>query len=130
MGDTPLMIGAHVCGDRPLTVINCRRWRAVGCRVTCAARPSGPTLAECAECPVRLPIVGKARMRGMGDLVAWLAFLLFLRRLDIAERVGAWIWRRRTRQAQPAPQGKAGGCGCKARQEALNRAIPFNRHAH
>ncbi len=128
MSESPLMLGAHACGDMPLTVINCRRWRARDCKATCAARPSGPTVLQCAECPVRLPIVGRARLRGMGDLVAWLVFLVFLRRLDIAERVGAWAARKAP--ASPA-SGRRKGCGCKARQEALNRAIPFRqRHAH
>jgi len=126
--DTPLMIGAHACGNMPLTVINCRRWRAQDCKATCAARPSGPTVLQCAECPVRLPIVGRARLRGLGDLVAWAVFLLFLRRLDIAERTGAWVARKAPSMPMPV---RGTGCGCKARQEALNRAIPFGqRHAH
>lgn len=70
----------------------------------------------------------------MGDAVRSIVRIAFLGRTDIAERIAGWVeahWReRKERGSLPLPIAKERGCGCKARQQALNRAIPFKRHAN
>jgi hypothetical protein len=77
--------------------------------------------------------MGKARrrrIRGLGDLAELCVWALFLGRLDIARRLAGWVEGRIPSRRRPEP-GQRKGCGCKARKDALNRAIPFRqRHAH
>lgn len=127
---TPLLIGSHACGQIHLTVINCTHWRAPDCSPKCTIRAS-PSVVDCAQCSVRRPIVGRERWRGMGDLLHALIRVVFLGRVDIAERMASRVeslWRK---PPQPAPTpgkpGPSGGCGCAARREVLNRAIPFGK---
>jgi len=107
-------------------VVTCRHYRN-GC--TLGLYGGRPSPGVCRICPSY-----RGPWRGAGDAVRSLVRILFLGRLDIAERLAARIgglFRRRP-APHPAP-GKPGvgkPCGCKQRQAALNRAIPFNRHAH
>ena len=140
----PIVVGVMPVGNRALPVINCAHYRATGTVESCAAGLS-PSVSACLSCDSRIPLVTVAmpapmpqprrRMRGLGDLVAACVRVLFLGRVDIAERLAAraqaLFSRRRIRTSAPAYPGVSGGCGCKQRQAALNRAIPFrNRHAH
>ena len=72
--------------------------------------------------------------RGAGDAVRSLVRLLFLGRLDVAERLAARaeaIWARvRARRDTPGNPGASGGCGCKARQQKLNDLLPLRSHAN
>lgn len=72
--------------------------------------------------------------RGAGDAVRAIVRVLFLGRTDMAERLAARIGRLRTPRgisaSLPVIPGVSGGCGCAQRQQALNRAIPFKRHAN
>lgn len=141
----PIVVGVMPVGNRALPVINCAKFRASGDAVSCMLGMS-PSVSACLSCDSRIPLVTVAmpapisqprrRMRGLGDLVAACVRVLFLGRVDIAERLAERVqalWRRR--RNQPSAPGYSGvparGCGCKQRQAALNRAIPFrNRHAH
>jgi hypothetical protein len=138
---SPPVICAMPMAGRTLPVVNCTQYRHDGTGMSCAAGLKAG-IAECSACPSRAPLVAvkmhadsiaeptARQMRGLGDLVERCIWLLFLGRLDVAQALAARMGRMFGRRRRPAPQGKAGGCGCKARQEALNRAIPFNRHAH
>lgn len=59
--------------------------------------------------------------------------MLFLGRLDVAERLAAAFeeaWdRARRRKPIRIYGGDDGGCGCKARQQRLNELLPF-RDSH
>jgi len=131
----PLQVLAVLsCNGTSLNLHNCTRLRIAGCTPQCALLGK-VTDAQCASCPVRVPIMSIAeptarQMRGLGDLVERCIWLLFLGRLDVAQALAARMGRMFGRRRKPAPQGKSSGCGCKARKDALNRAIPFNRHAH
>ena len=119
---SPLLLGSHSVNGIPLTVINCTRWRAPEGKPTCSVLPN-PSVVDCAECAYRKPIVGKHRLRGLGDLVAAIVRVVCLGRPHVAHRAAQAV--------APGKPGVSGGCGCKQRQAALNRAIPFgNRHAH
>ena len=140
----PIVVGVMPVGNLALPVINCAHYRAAGNAESCAAGLS-PSVSACMSCDSRIPLVTVAMpapisqprrsMRGLGDLVAACIRIAFLGRIDIAERLAGRVralWsRHRIDTSAPAYPGVSGGCGCKARQDALNRAIPFrNRHAH
>lgn len=125
------------CNGQPLAVENCANFRTWKCGKHCTVFGKLND-SQCASCGLREPILtdSPSARRGAGDAVAALVTILFLGRVDIAERLAARVqalWSRR--RNQPSAPGYSGvparGCGCKQRQEALNRAIPFgNRHAH
>jgi hypothetical protein len=116
-----------LCNGKPLHVANCTRWRATDCAARCT-RYGAIDGTRCQSCAVRRPIMGE-RWRGLGDVVRACIRVLFLGRLDIAERLAARVealWSRRRPQASTtAIPGARRPCGCKARQQALNRALPF-----
>lgn len=131
-------IAVITCNGKPMALENCAHVRLSQCKATCAIFG---TIAEgqCASCGLRQPILSDSphRMRGLGDLVAAAVTLLFLGRSHIAYRIAGrvegWLGIRREAAAAPDAPRKpraARGCGCKARQAALNRAIPFRRNAH
>lgn len=135
----PIMVGVMPIGGIPLAVINCANFRASAKAQTCALGLS-PSVHDCLSCVRRVPLVALdmptapppyRRWRGLGDAVAWLVRVVFLGRVDVAERLAARAQavfsRRRIVQSAPGKPGVSGGCGCKARQEALNRAIPFGK---
>lgn len=74
--------------------------------------------------------------RGAGDAVRAVVRVLFLGRIDIAERLAAraeaLLSRRRISASAPDYSGvPSRGCGCKQRQAALNRVLRFgDSHAH
>jgi hypothetical protein len=94
-------------------------------------------ISQCSKCKWRtplvvisLPAVQPHRMRGLGDLIHRIVRILFLGRTDLAERLAGRVealWRPR-RRADPVsiPTTPRRPCGCQARREALNRALPFN----
>ena len=127
----PIMVGVLPIGGIPLAVINCANFRASAKAQTCALGLS-PSVHDCLSCVRRVPLVALdmptapppcRRWRGLGDAVAWLVRVMFLGRVDVAQRLAAKV----ERKATPGKLGASGGCGCKARQEALNRAIPFGK---
>ena len=123
-----------LCDGKPLQVANCTRWRAHGCAARCT-KFGAIDGTRCQSCQLRKPIMGEGGMRGLGDLVRACVRILFLGRLDIAERLAGRVealWSRRRIQASaPAIPGAKRPCGCKARQRALNNLLPFReRHAH
>lgn len=130
-----LLLGSHSVNGIPLTVINCTRWRAPEGKPTCSVLPN-PSVVDCAGCAYRNPIVGRHRLRGLGDLVAAFVPILTFGHVGTLQRLVAHLRasfsRRRISASAPAYPGvPARGCGCKQRQAALNRAIPFgSRHAH
>jgi hypothetical protein len=67
----------------------------------------------------------------MGDAVRSLARILFLGRLDIAERLAGRVealWSRRRREVSVSlPTTPRRPCGCKARQQRLNALLPFGK---
>jgi hypothetical protein len=67
----------------------------------------------------------------MGDAVRSLARILFLGRLDIAERLAGRVealWSRRRREVSVIlPTTPRRPCGCKARQQRLNALLPFGK---
>ena len=83
-----------------------------------------PSPGVCRQCPSY-----SGPPRGLGDVVRACVRVLFLGRLDLAERLAGRVealWSRRRPQAStPAIPGARRPCGCKARQQALNRALPF-----
>jgi len=123
------------CNGQPLAIENCTRFRTWKCGRHCALFGELKD-GQCASCGLREPILTDlpSTRRGLGDVVAMAVTILFLGRSDLAERLAARIeglFRRRP-APDPAP-GKPGvrkPCGCKQRQAALNRAIPFQRNAH
>jgi len=140
----PIVVGVMPVGNRALPIINCAHYRATGTVESCAVGLS-PSVSACMSCNSRIPLVTVAMpapipqqrksMSGLGDLVAACVRVLFLGRVDVAERLAARVQalfsRRRICTSAPAYPGVSSGCGCKQRQAALNRAIPFgNRHAH
>ena len=139
MRHSPPLLGAMPAAGGLLHVVNCANYRNDGTAMSCAiGLPAG--LSRCAACADRLPLVSLTLggapaqspqgMRGAGDVVERMARLAFLGRLDIAQRLAAWVEGMLPSRRRPE-SGKRRGCGCKARKEALNRAIPFRqRHAH
>ena len=124
------------CNGQPLAVENCANFRTWKCDRHCTVF-GRLNDTQCASCGLREPILtdSPSTGRGMGDAVAALVTILFLGRVDVAERlaarIGSMFSRRRAQAPAPGNPGVSGGCGCKQRQAALNRAIPFgNRHAH
>jgi len=120
------------CDGRNLEVANCTRWRAEGCSARCTAL-GGISPGQCARCSIRRPIMGQAKrlMRGAGDLVQAIVRILFLGRLDIAERLAGRVealWSRRRREVSVSlPTTSRHPCGCKARQQRLNALLPFGK---
>jgi hypothetical protein len=115
------------CNGTPLRLHNCTRLRVESCALRCTLLGSVSD-SQCAACPVRTPIMSmgradKRRIRGLGDLVELCIWALFLGRLDIAQRLASGIGR--LLGAGRHAQAQRKGCGCKARKQALNRAIPF-----
>lgn len=139
----PLIAGQVLVPSGTLQVISCANWRTDGTVQSCAIGLVAG-LEQCAQCKSRVPLVAipmdssarmpppvpahsaRRRWRGMGDAVAALIRVLFLGRVDIAQRIAAKV----ERQVTPEKPGASGGCGCKQRQAALNRAIPFDRNAN
>jgi hypothetical protein len=120
------------CDGKSLEIANCTRWRADGCVARCTKygtiRPG-----QCAACKIRRPVMGKPAepMRGLGDLVARIIRILFLGRLDIAERLAGRVealWsRRRPDVSVSLPTTPRRPCGCKGRQQRLNDLLPFGK---
>ena len=120
---SPLLLGSHSVNGIHLTVINCTRWRAPEGKPTCSVMRN-PAVLDCAECQYRKPIVGRHPVRGLGDLIAAAVYVLCLGRPRIPQRIAATV---EGAAATPGKPGVSGGCGCKRRQDALNRAIPFGK---
>ena len=101
--------------------MTCRHYRN-GC--TLGLYGGKPSPGVCRQCPSY-----SGPPRGLGDVVRACVRVAFLGRLDIAERLAGRVealWGRRRNQAPtPAIPGAKRPCGCKARQQALNRALPF-----
>jgi hypothetical protein len=126
------MVGVMPIGGIPLAVINCANFRASAKAQTCTLGLS-PSVHDCLACGQRVPLVAlemptaptvRRRWRGLGDAVAALVRVLFLGRVDVARRIAATV---EGAAATPGKPGVSGGCGCKRRQDALNRAIPFGK---
>jgi hypothetical protein len=85
-----------------------------------------PSSGVCRVCPSY-----RGRWRGMGDVVRTLARILFLGRLDIAERLAGRVealWsRRREKVSVRLPTTPRRPCGCKGRQQRLNALLPFGK---
>ena len=115
MSDSPITLVTLHCNGQPVPMVNCSRYRVAGCEVRCI-RFGKVTLERCAACGVRDPLVfaGKPGWRGLGDAVAAAVTWLTGGRADVAQKVAATVERKK-------------GCGCKARREALNRALPFGK---
>lgn len=132
------VLGVLPIGGIALPVINCAHFRADSQRQSCIVGMS-PSVAHCVACEYRVPLVTLTppdpvqmrRCRGMGDLLHAVIRVAFLGRVDIAERMASRVealWRKPVPQAAtPGKPGPSGGCGCAARREALNRAIPFGK---
>ena len=103
--------------------MTCRHWDN-GCAL--GLYGGRPSPGVCRQCPSY-----RGRWRGAGDAVRSLVRILFLGRLDIAERlagrVEALCSRRRREVSVSLPTTPRRPCGCKARQQALNRALPFGK---
>ena len=126
------MVGIMPIGAIPLAVINCANFRASAKAQACTLGLS-PSVRDCLACGQRVPLVAlemptaptvRRRWRGLGDAVASLVRVLFLGRVDVARRIAATV---EGAVATPGKPGVSGGCGCKRRQDALNRAIPFGK---
>ena len=107
--------------------MTCRHYKK-GC--TLGLYGGKPSPGVCRICPSY-----RGAPRGLGDLVRACVRVLFLGRLDVAERLAGRVealWSRRRPQAStPAIPGAGRPCGCKARQQRLNALLPFGeRHAH
>ena len=105
--------------------MTCRHWRG-GCSLGLyGGRPSPGVCRRCSSY--------QGPWRGAGDAVRSLVRILFLGRLDVAERLAASFeeaWdRARRRKPIRTTGGDGGGCGCKARQRRLNELLPF-RDSH
>jgi hypothetical protein len=140
MRHSPPLLGAMPAAGGLLHVVNCAHYRNDGTAMSCAiGLPAG--LSRCMACADRQPLIaitlgGAAvqqqapqRMRGIGDAVERIVRVAFLGRLDIAHRLAAWVESLVPSRRRPEP-AKRKGCGCKARKDALNRAIPFKTNAH
>jgi len=135
MSDSPALIITLHCNGQPVPLVNCARYRVEACAVRCTKFGS-VDLGRCSSCAMRTPIVrpDRAVWRGAGDAVRSLVRVLFLGRLDLAERLAARVEGlfARPQPKAPAPEnpGARKPCGCKSRQQALNRAIPFRTNGH
>jgi hypothetical protein len=102
--------------------MSCRHWRN-GC--TLGLYGGRPSPGVCRQCPSY-----RGPWRGAGDAVRALVRILFLGRTDIAERLAGRVealWRRpREDVSVRLPTTPRRPCGCKGRQQALNRYLPFN----
>ena len=102
--------------------MTCRHYRN-GC--TLGLYGGRPSPGVCRQCPSY-----RGPWRGAGDAVRSLVRILFLGRTDIAERLAGRVealWRRpREDVSVRLPTTPRRPCGCKARQRALNRYLPFN----
>ena len=101
--------------------MTCRHYRN-GCTLGLyGGRPSPGVCRQCSSY--------SGPPRGLGDAVRACVRVLFLGRLDIAERLAGRVealWsRRRIGTSAPAYPGAKRPCGCKARQRALNDLLPF-----
>ena len=103
--------------------MTCRHWDN-GC--TLGLYGGRPSPGVCRQCPSY-----RGRWRGAGDAVRWLVRILFLGRLDIAERLAGRVealWSRRRREVSVSPPTTPRHpCGCKARQQRLNALLPFGK---
>jgi len=103
--------------------MTCRHWRN-GC--TLGLYGGRPSPGVCRQCPSY-----RGPWRGAGDAVRALVRILFLGRLDIAERLAGRVealWRRpREKVSVRLPTTPRRPCGCKGRQQALNRLLPFGK---
>ena len=103
--------------------MTCRHYRN-GC--TLGLYVGRPSPGVCRQCPSY-----RGPWRGAGDAMRSLIRILFLGRTDIAERLAGRVealWRPR-RRADPVsiPTTPRRPCGCKGRQQALNRLLPFGK---
>lgn len=107
--------------------MTCRHWKD-GC--TLGLYGGRPSPGVCRRCTSY-----RGPWRGAGDAVRSLVRILFLGRLDVAERLAERVealWeaarRRGKRHALTVVKAaKPGGCGCKARQARLNDLLPFGK---
>ena len=103
--------------------MTCRHWKD-GC--TLGLYGGRPSPGVCRKCPSY-----RGRWRGAGDVVRSLVRILFLGRLDIAERLAGRVealWSRRRREVSVSlPTTPRHSCGCKARQQRLNALLPFGK---
>ena len=103
--------------------MSCRHYRD-GC--TLGLYGGRPSPGVCRQCPSY-----RGSWRGMGDAVRSLARILFLGRLDIAERLAGRVealWsRRREKVSVTLPTTPRRPCGCKGRQQRLNALLPFGK---
>ena len=101
--------------------MTCRHYRN-GC--TLGLYGGRPSPGVCRQCPSY-----RGPWRGAGDAVRALVRILFLGRTDLAERLAGRVealWRRpREDVSVRLPTTPRRPCGCKARQRALNRHLPF-----
>ena len=101
--------------------MTCRHYRN-GC--TLGLYGGRPSPGVCRQCPSY-----SGPPRGFGDLVRACVRVLFLGRLDLAERLAARVealWSLRSPQTSaPVIPGAKPQCGCKARQRRLNQLLPF-----
>lgn len=103
--------------------MTCRHYKD-GC--TLGLYGGRPSPGVCRVCPSY-----RGPWRGAGDAVRALVRVAFLGRLDVAERLAARVEALLRRRSDPVPApGNAGAkrpCGCKARQQALNRHLPLGK---
>ena len=103
--------------------MTCRHWKD-GC--TLGLYGGRPSPGVCRRCTSY-----RGPWRGAGDAVRSLVRLLFLGRLDIAERLAGRVealWEARRRKASVSlPVAQSRPCGCKARQQRLNDLLPFGK---
>ena len=103
--------------------MTCRHYRN-GC--TLGLYGGRPSPGVCRQCPSY-----RGPLRGAGDAVRSLVRILFLGRTDIAERLAGRVealWRRpREDVSVRLPTTPRRPCGCKGRQQRLNRLLPFGK---
>lgn len=122
-------------GTGTLAVVNCGSYRTDGQQMSCALGYEAG-IDRCSRCKWRTPLVSiglpvpkPERMRGLGDLIHRIVGILFLGRVDIAERLAGHVEAlcrlRRRRDPVALPDAPRRPCGCNSRREALNSALPF-----
>ena len=107
--------------------MTCRHWKD-GC--TLGLYGGRPSPGVCRRCTSY-----RGPWRGAGDAVRSLVRLMFLGRLDVAERLAGRaeaLWEAARRKGKShaltvVNAAKPGGCGCKARQAKLNALLPFGK---
>ena len=103
--------------------MTCQHWKD-GCSL--GLYGGRPSPGVCRVCPSY-----RGAWRGAGDFVRALARVLFLGRLDLAERLAGRVealWRHRRTTALPVlGDAQRRPCGCKARQLRLNALLPFGK---